>query len=514
MQILPFEPTFGQTLGKTLGAGLEELAQGRMKQLQDRNVAKYLKSANPNMTDEQTLAVSKLPGDLRDQVMKQMGGSGLEGLAALFAETHGTGELHTNPTTNVSQAAAPTTGIQNVQSMQGQQFAPGSFQARAAALPGTTQQTPQATMQAGAAKQATLNAGAGTAQPAQPGVQPVESVQPKTTEEKIGNWVDNAKKKGLTKDQIYNAFKTIKNPQTAALAMKILEGAEKREQAAEAFEETKRHHKVQEGVQEKRANVMEGKLEETRKNTEIKKTEQALKQEERLIQENKPYLDEVENKARMADEMEKNLTTLEEALDAGDIPSPLEYKGMQFFGADIGDFMSSNAQIAIKASEALKRNMVQEFKGLGGVLEKEFESLSRSVPSLLNDKESAKKLVKLIRLQASTGKEEQAIANKYIEQGKGIPPHGLKRVVFNSPELKAVKERELLEIKRIIHNQPNGYDRKPNPKEEPIESVLETKDKKGYLVNTGTEWKSITEFKPADQKRILAKYGIIYGAKK
>ena len=263
-------------------------------------------------------------------------------------------------------------------------------------------------------------------------------------------------------------------------------------QKERSLTETERYHKERIGVQ---------------------KGAQQIKKEKEHAEYNKKYLEELNNKVRMSDEVEKNLTAMETAINSGTLPSPTEFKALQFFGADIGDFLSDDAQVFIKAGETMKRSLVQEFKGLGKILESEFKSLERSIPSLLNSKEGQLKLIGLLRKQIQTSKKEEEVAYRILDEHGDIQPRDLRHKVYADQEVRAQKKEELRDIKRIVSNQPYGYDEPPEPSTRPLESLVRDRDKNSYLVNNGVKWVPITEYKPADRNRILARYGITVGAK-
>jgi hypothetical protein len=307
------------------------------------------------------------------------------------------------------------------------------------------------------------------------------------------------------------------NPQQASVVAQMNEtrrrDAEKAAREDKNFGLKKEEFEFKKNIAQGNQEIKRGNLEEKKKGTEIKKLAQEEKKSQDLWKHNEDYITEVNNKAAMADEMEKSLVAMETALDSGNLPSPTLFKAQKFFGADIGDFLSDNAQVVIKAGETMKSSMLKEYAGMGKLLASEFESLGNRVPGLLNDEPGARKLIALIRKHYTDSKYEKTVQDRLIAENNGNPPRNLKSMVYDDPGLKTMKKETLTDIRRIVSNQPHGHDELPDPSSRPVEALMETKNKRGYLVNTGTEWKSIAEFNPADQKRILAKYGINMGAR-
>lgn len=447
MQVINPSPSMGANIGSAvgqgLGAGLQTLANYKLQQVQDNNVYNYLKSANPNMPKEQAYAISKMPADLRAQVIKGQGG-GLEGLAALMAERYGTDSPA--PATSaqspvIGQPARPSYTPQQMQAA-AQRYAPAQAMAQVATnVPAEQKNRMQQMFQA-----------------------PQAAAAPAVSKEALAQeYGTKAFSQGVPKDKLFNALKTIKDPKIMGLAMKAFDGAEKANLATAKLDETKRHNATQEGIQARRVTTGEKRQAEMEKFHDetigIRKGQLGLGKE-RLSQKtdkdkwtyNSKYITRINNRATAAEENKWRWTVMRELYKSPNLISPTAYKGLEHIGMNTGDWIGNEGELLVKLTSDFKKNISLLSSTNGGVVPvSEFKALEQAIPTVLNSPDGGIKLTRLIENAERLDLKAAELVKEITEKNGKVPPYDLQSQVLEKlkPMVDSVK-KEALDIAKGI----------------------------------------------------------------
>lgn len=400
----------GDSIGRGLSQGLQILANQKLQQAQNNHVYNYLKTSNPNMSDQEARAIASMGPQYHEMAIKAA--QQAQGNAAMGQYLNAmAGNQQQAP--SISQTPS-SSGIQNIQAMgdpsQQQQFAPGSFQARASNL-----QEPQPSMQAAAQKNATMAAGAGVSPIGQQNVptQPID----------------------------FSHVPVQQQIQLAGLGMKSKAEQRKAAEFERKLEQGERNLDLKRELGGRRATTQEKRQEEMQRYHDetvgIKKGQLGLgekkfteKQAVDRWKYNQKYITGANNRARAALENKWRWSTMRELYRSPDKITPTAYTMLQHLGMDTGDWIGKEGELLVKLSSDFKKNISLLSSANGGVVPvSEFKALEQAIPTILNSPEGGISITRLVenaeKLDEATAKEIKSLTEK---NGK-VPPFDLQEQV-------------------------------------------------------------------------------------
>lgn len=450
MQILPFEPTFGQTLGKTLGQGLEELAAGQLQHVQRRHkekaltntfgpeLARTLSHLNPQefnsalgyLSDQGKLGIeAQKIGDIQPQSGYLLGSGG---------DTTGN--------------SAPTSTPEQISSM-AKRLAPGIVASGAI----TNKSTAQPSAQAGAQKNATLQQLAGT---------------PAT--QMLGGGTSGIK---VTPEMI-----TQQGPQNIAKTGMVAPVKKAGPLTLEGFNQIK---------QQKDA--------EQSQTPTIKQPQTpgdfrgALPNAKTIMtshKETKEYIDQVIDRAKSSKESTLILNRMEELNNTGKVMGSTTANLLSIIGGEkVGEkaqklFSNKETQEFVK----LSKQFIRGAKAMFGARPTQFDiqALLDTVPNLAQSEEGRREIIRDCKALNGLVDLEQKTMSDIIAKNGGVAPLNLKRRTFEEMA-PAVAEIDKQFAKggaseNVVGKTLQGM---PDPKDKNIEEI--TVDGKPYVSN-GKNW--------------------------
>jgi len=408
MQIIPFEPTFGQSFGKSLGESLETLAHGKLEQIHRRNKEKSLASVfGPDLAK----TLSHLNPQEFGYALKYLGqqGAGQQQTGQPSYDQEQASYLLGQPQAQQAQQTYSQPQAQAFQQAPVQEIAKKAVQS-AQASPTLNRPTAQPTVQAAAQKQATMQQLAGTPTAQMPaGTQGMK----------------------LTPELI-----TQQGPQNVAKVGMAAPVKKAAPLTVQEFQQMQKPAQVQPKVAPVTSTVA-GKEKQERPAPSIATIEMGYKK-------NKPFLDELSKNAKEARENNMRLQRIEELDKTGNLQNPALASVLETLHLDFPALMSKESQELKKLSS----DFVKGAKSIFGsrITNADLKVFMNTVPTLTQTKEGRAAVIRNWKmLNEGTFAREKA-ANDIIEENGGVPPINLKHKVEEriAPELDAISKRFVL----------------------------------------------------------------------